>query len=111
MESGKKYKFKRFADDLHEELKKSKSFQRQFEIEAAKLKIAEKLAQIREAMGLTQAALAKRMRVSQQLISRIESGADNITIETLVKFFDIFGMALRIEVEKRKKHQEILEFV
>ena len=111
VESGRKYKFKRFEDDLHEELRKSKRFQRQFEVETAKLKIAEKLAQVREAMGLTQAELAKKMGVSQQLVSRIESGADNITIETLVRFFDILGMALKIEVEKRKKHQEILEFV
>lgn len=111
MESGRKYKFKRFEDDLHEELRKNKRFQRQFEVETAKLKIAEKLAAVREAMGLTQAELAKKMGVSQQLVSRIESGADNITVETLVKFFDILGVALRIGVAKRKKHQDILEFV
>jgi len=105
-----RYKFKRFQDDLNEELGKSKQFRLQFEIESAKLKFAEKLAEIREKMGLTQAELAKKMHVSQQLVSRIESGSDNITVETLVKFLMTFGVALTIDIEKRRKDQEILEF-
>lgn len=105
-----KYKFKRFQDDLNEELGKSERFRLQFEVESAKLKFAEKLAEIREKMGLTQVELAKKMRVSQQLVSRIESGSDNITVETLIKFLMIFGVTLTIDFEKRKKNQEIVEF-
>lgn len=110
MASEKRYKFKRFQDDLYEELRKDKKFELAYEVETAKLKMADKLAELREKTGLTQAELAKRMKVSQQLISRIESGADNLTIETLIKFFDTLGVCLRIDVEKRKGHQEILEF-
>ena len=83
----KKYKFKRFADDLNEALK-DKDFKLMYEIETVKLKMAEKLAELREKMGLTHAKLAKKMRVSQQLISRIESGSDNITI--LSELLEIF---------------------
>ena len=105
------YKFKRFQDDLDKELAKSKRFQLQFEVENAKLKVAEKLAEVREQMGLTQAELAHRMKISQQLISRIESGSNNITIETLIKFLEILGVTVKIDVEKRKKHRELLEFM
>ena len=111
MKEDKKYKFKRFEDDLHQEIKKSGHFELLYKIESAKLKMAEKLAELREKMGLTQAQLAKRMRVSQQLISRIESGSDNITVETLVRFFDMLGYQLQIDVRRRKQHQEILKFV
>ncbi len=105
-----KYKFKKFQDDLDSELAKNKKFQFRFEVEGAKLKVAEKLAETREKMGLTQAELAHKMNVSQQLISRIESGSDNITIETLIKFLEILGVTLRIGVEKRKGRHEILKF-
>ena len=110
MTTEKRYKFKRFEDDLHEQLRKDKKFELAYEVEAAKLKMADKLAELREKIGLTQAELAKKMHVSQQLISRIESGSDNLTIETLIKFFDTLGVRLRIDVEKRRGHQELLEF-
>ena len=96
-----KRQFKRFQDDLDRELSKSKRFQLGFEIELAKLKIAHKLAETREKMGLTQVELAIKMNVSQQLVSRIESGSDNITVETLIKFLDILGVAMTIVDESR----------
>ena len=110
MANEKRYKFKRFETDLHEEIRKDKKFELAYEVETAKLKMAEKLAELRERMGLSQTELAKRMKVSQQLISRIESGSDNLTIETLIRFFDILGVCLRIGVSKRRANQEILEF-
>ena len=111
MKNEKKYKFKRFTDDLAAELGKNKKFDLEYKVELAKLKMAEKLAQLREGMGLTQADLARKMNVSQQLISRIESGSDNITIETLIKFFFILGVVLKIDIGKGRKNQEILQFV
>jgi len=107
----KKIRFRKFQDDLQKEVNKSKRFKLLFEIESAKLKFANKLTEMRESMGLTQAELAKRMKVSQQLISRIESGDDNITLETLIKFLYMLGMTLKVDVEKRKKEEETLEFV
>lgn len=111
MKSEKKYKFKKFSDDLQEGLGKDQNFDLQYKVELAKLKVAEKLAELREKMGLTQAQFARKMNVSQQLISRIESGSDNITIETLIKFFFILGVVLKIDIAKGKKGQEILRFV
>lgn len=104
-----KYRFKRFRPDLEAELKKSKRFKLNFDIETAKLTLAHKLAEIREQANLTQAELAKKMKVSQQLVSRVESGSDNLTLETLVKFLDLFGVCMKVHLEKRK-NQEVLEF-
>ncbi len=110
MPSKRRYKFKKFEADLHEAIRKDKKFGLAYEVETAKLKMAEKLAELRERTGWTQAQLAKRMRVSQQLISRIENGAENISLETLIKFFDTLGVCLRIGVAKRRANQEILKF-
>ena len=106
----KKIRFRNFQEDLHKEVHKSKRFKMLFEIESAKIKLANKLTEMREQMGLTQAELAKKMGVSQQLISKIESGDDNISLETLVKFVYILGMTLKIGVGKRKKEEGALEF-
>ena len=110
MVAGKKNRLRKFEPDLQAEIQKDKKFELAYEVELAKLKMAHKLAELREQMGITQGELARRMRVSQQLISRIESGSDNLTIETLIRFFDILGVHLKIGVTKRRARQEILEF-
>src|SRR3990167_4045321 len=110
MKQPKRYQFKKFEPDLHEAVLRSKKFELAYEVEMAKLRMAHKLAELREKMGLSQAELARRMKVSQQLISRIESGSDNLTIETLIRFFDILGVHLKIDVTKRRSNQGILEF-
>ena len=108
MEKGK-YKFRKFRPDLAAELKRSPKFKLQFDMETAKIRLAHKLAEIRESAHLSQKALAKKMGVSQQLISRIESGSDNLTLETLIRFLDLFGVSMKIHFEKRKR-QQVLEF-
>lgn len=105
-----KHKFKKFDPDLQDELRKSKKFEAAYEVELAKLKMAHKLAEIREKMGMSQSELAKKMGISQQLISRIESGSDNLTIETMIRFFNILGVHLTVGISKRRAHQGILEF-
>jgi ribosome-binding protein aMBF1 (putative translation factor) len=111
MATERKYRFERFRTDLDQQLQKNEKFKLLFEIESAKLKFAEKLSATRESMGLTQAELARKMNISQQLVSRIERGGDNITIETLVRFANILGITLIIEVARRKKKQEVIRFV
>ena len=106
-----KIKFKSFEEVLDDYVGGDKKKELAIEVEKARLSISEKLVETREKMGFTQAELAKKMHVSQQLVSRIEGGSDNLTLETLVKFFLILGMALKVEIEKRKGHQQVLQFV
>jgi len=106
----RKLRFNNFRKDLDEQLKKSDRFKKLFRIERAKLRIAHKLADLREKMGFTQSQLARKMRVSQQLISRIESGSDNLTLETLITFLDVFNVAWKIKEAHQTKKKEILEF-
>lgn len=46
-------------------------------------KVGEQIREIRKAEGLSQKELAKRIGVSQQLISRIEKGKENISLAAL----------------------------
>lgn len=46
---------------------------------------------LRRQKGLTQEKLARKMGVKRELISRIESGRQNITLETLFKIAEAVG--------------------
>lgn len=80
-----KVKLENVDKDLKQELK-NPEFRKHFQIERVKVALAQKIAELREDLGLNQSALAKRMHVSQQFISQIETGErNNLTIETLEK--------------------------
>ncbi|MBU3958707.1 MAG: helix-turn-helix domain-containing protein [Candidatus Omnitrophica bacterium] len=66
--------------------------------------IAERIKSIRKLKGLTQDALAKKLRASQQIISRIERGRENISLLTLKKIVDALEMELYLEISKRKEY-------
>jgi DNA-binding XRE family transcriptional regulator len=60
--------------------------------------IADKIRVFRKQKRTTQAELAKRLKISQQMISRIEQGRENISILTLKKIVDSLGASLNFEV-------------
>ncbi|MBL7159771.1 helix-turn-helix transcriptional regulator [Candidatus Microgenomates bacterium] len=49
------------------------------------------LRKLRKALKLSQEKLAKRMKVKREFISRIESGEQNVTLETLYKIAEATG--------------------
>lgn len=55
--------------------------------------------QVREAAGITQVELAKRMGTKQSAISRLEDGSHSPTIATLRKVAKACGVPFRIEVQ------------
>jgi DNA-binding transcriptional regulator YiaG len=58
---------------------------------------AHRLAEIREALGMTQVALAERLHVSQSRVSRIERGAiDHTQLETLRAYLEALGGELEV---------------
>jgi predicted transcriptional regulator len=103
------YKLKSFKKDLKSELKRSKGFEHAYHEEMAKLRVAQKLIEIREKLRLTQNDIAKKMGVSQQLVSRVESGSENMTLETLVKFVEALGFAVKIQFFHAKKKKEVVK--
>lgn|SRR3989338_371906 len=60
--------------------------------------IGDKIRVIRKQKGLTQKALARKLKISQQIISRIESGRENISLLTLKNIVGGLGAELRLEI-------------
>lgn len=73
------------------------------EIEAllAQMNLEQDLLALREASGITQVELARRVGVSQPAIAKLESGnARNVEIRTLVKVAAALGARVKISFER-----------
>ncbi|MBI3335799.1 MAG: helix-turn-helix transcriptional regulator [Candidatus Portnoybacteria bacterium] len=60
------------------------------------IKTAIQLRKLRHEMKISQEELAKKMQVKREFISRIESGNQNITLETLYRIGDIAGKEVHL---------------
>lgn len=58
--------------------------------------------QRRKELGISQANLAKKMSVSQSMISQWESGDCNLTIKTIVDIMDSLDIQFNVCFEKRE---------
>lgn len=63
------------------------------------LQVAESVKNIRKKKGITQKQLALKMKVSQQVISRIESGQENISIKIIEKIAKTLQSDIIISVQ------------
>ena len=96
----KKVKIENIDIALKEKLKNEK-FRRLYEFERAKVALAQRIAELREEKHLRQADLAKRLGVTQQFISQIETGEEkNLTLETMIKIARSLGRGLCISFPK-----------
>ena len=60
-------------------------------------RLAERVRLLREARGITQHELARRMRTTQSVIARLESGGSYPTLSTLERISDALGAELVVE--------------
>ncbi len=92
-----KKKIRTFRSRLREDLK-DPEFKAHYQEERQALKLAMKIAKLREKKGLSQQQLAKLMGTSQQAVSRIESGEyEGFTLKTLEKIAEATGTKVKIE--------------
>ena len=85
-----------FRDRLREEMKKP-GFKTGFERYYLEALVAEKIVLMRERRHMTQLQLARAIGTGQGAISRIESGAQNLTLGMLKKIAD--AMKCRVVVD------------
>jgi ribosome-binding protein aMBF1 (putative translation factor) len=77
---------------------KDKVFALGFEEGYAEFKIGVILRQAREAAGLTQDEVARRLKTKKSAISRIENHAYDVRLSTLRKYADAVGTNLQIRL-------------
>lgn len=63
-------------------------------------RIGARLVEERKKKYLTQSALAKRIGISQQMLSRIETGRANLSMSTIQKIADKLGFKVEVELKQ-----------
>lgn len=90
-------------DDLEIYINKRKAeseeFADGFEEGYLNFKIGVILRQARKDMGATQAEVAKKMRTTKSVISRMENHAEDIKLSTLRKYAKALGKKITLEIQ------------
>ena len=87
-----------FRRTLTDELR-DPAFAQEYDRELQRLRIAEQITRARQAAGLTQAALAQRMRTSQPAVARLEHGDyRGYTLAVLARAASALGRRLKVEL-------------
>jgi len=89
-------------DDLDRYIEKrkrhSKAFARSFELGYHDFKIGALLKLAREESGLTQDAVARKLKTKKTAISRIENHAEDIKLSTIERFAHAIGKKIKLQV-------------
>lgn len=75
---------------------KDPEFRRLYEEADIELRVALEITRAREAKKMSQRELADALQTKQQTVSRIERGAQNVTIETLDRIARALGKGLQV---------------
>jgi DNA-binding XRE family transcriptional regulator len=95
--------YERWRAELHAD----PEYRAVYEEEAARGDLWLQLVEARQAAGLTQAELAKRLGVSQAQVARIEKrGYDAYTLTTLRRYVQALGQGFTLEVNVRRREPE-----
>jgi ribosome-binding protein aMBF1 (putative translation factor) len=78
--------------------KRDKKFAESYDQGYEQFKVGVLLRQAREAAGLTQAELARRLKTKKTAISRIENHAEDIKLSTLERVASALGKRLEIRI-------------
>lgn len=87
------------ADALHRKWLKEPAYRAAYDALSGEFALAAAMIAARSRAGLTQAALARRMKTTQTVIARLEGGRAKPSTRTLERFARATGNRLRISFE------------
>lgn len=87
------------VDDLHKVWMKDPEYQREYQALEKEFSLASAMIEARSRAGLTQAQVARRMKTTQAVIARLESGGSKPSTRTLERYAEATGSRLRISFE------------
>ena len=84
-------------------LLKDQRFRRGYAEELEKLRIVDAIIALRQRQGMTQKTLARRLKVSQPFIAKLEKAeTHNFTLDTLIKVVTALNGELVVHIKPRK---------
>jgi predicted XRE-type DNA-binding protein len=74
----------------------SKEYQRAYKEEIARLNLVRQIRELRLAQKLTQKMVAKRAKMPQSVVARLESGEHGFSLDTLQRIAFVFGKQVQL---------------
>ena len=87
------------VSELHEKWLSDPAYRQEYEALEEEFSLAQCLIEARTRAGLTQAELASRMKTTQSVVARLESGRVRPSTSTLQKYAAATGSKLKIVLE------------
>ena len=87
------------VDNYFKKKMKDKNFLKAYEKIGFLLELGITIARARNVIGLSQAQLAKKLKTTQPVVSRIENGNQNISVQMLAKIAKILKCGLKINLD------------
>jgi len=87
------------VDELHKKWMRNREYRKEYAALGGEFALTRALIEARSRAGLTQAEVARRMKTTQAVIARLESGGSKPSTRTLELFASATGHRLRITFE------------
>jgi ribosome-binding protein aMBF1 (putative translation factor) len=87
------------VDELHRRWMKDANYRREYRALEEEFSLVAALIEARTRAGLTQQQVAQRMKTTQAVIARLESGGSKPSTRTLERYAEATGSRLRITFE------------
>lgn len=94
-------------DTYVEEQLKDPEYRKAYEEELRRLRYAYKITQLRKEEDLSQKEFAERINTTQSVVSRIEQGSQNITMDYLEKIAEALGRDLVVDFREKSGKQKV----
>ena len=85
-------------NNLKKELLKNKEVAREYKKLGPRYQLVSQLIRVRLKKGMSQKELAKKVGTKQSAIARLESGKENISIDSLEKISHAMGAKIKISI-------------
>ncbi len=92
----------RSAKEYLKKRMKSKSFTKAYDEVGFLVKIGVAISEMREKLGLSQTQLAKLLKTTQSVISRIENGNQNLSITMLTAIARVLKCSLAVQMNHNR---------
>ena len=84
------------VDDLHKDWMKDPKYRREYQALEEEFSLTAAMIEARSRAGMTQEQLARRMKTTQAVVARLESGGSRPSTRTLERYARATGNRLRI---------------
>ena len=84
------------SEEVFKRYEKSPAFIKSYNEEAMRLNLVMEIKRVRKEKGMTQLAVAKKAKMPQSVIARIESGQHSISLDTLNRIAHALGKRVQL---------------